>query len=97
MSRCPVRDQLIGSSAAFLNLEVRAPIPGIFSGRLRYGSIVPVEAIAFADIGYLWTPNWDLALDGQDVENYYVRRSFDGGQSFTATAAHGGSVTTVWR
>jgi hypothetical protein len=48
----------------------------------------------FLNIGYMWTPNWDLALDGQDVENYYVRRSFDGGQTFTSTpAALGGQGT----
>jgi hypothetical protein len=52
---CSIVDELRGSRIALMNLEVRAPIPGVFSGRLRYGSVVPVEAIAFADIGYLWT------------------------------------------
>lgn len=47
----------------------------------------------FLALGYLWTPNWDLFLKGRDVENYYVRRSFDGGATFTsapAAAPYGG-------
>jgi len=41
----------------------------------------------FLALGYLWTPNWDLYLQGLDIENYYVRRSFDGGASFTSAPA----------
>lgn len=41
----------------------------------------------FLALGYLWTPNWDLFMQGRDIENYYVRRSFDGGASFTTAPA----------
>ncbi|HEX6131382.1 MAG TPA: calcium-binding protein, partial [Actinomycetota bacterium] len=45
----------------------------------------------FLALGYLWTGNWELYLAGKEIENYYVRRSFDGGQTFTtAPAALGG-------
>jgi hypothetical protein len=41
----------------------------------------------FLNLGYLWTPNWKLYLQGLDIENYYVRRSFDGGATFTSAPA----------
>ncbi|HEX6130896.1 MAG TPA: choice-of-anchor O protein, partial [Actinomycetota bacterium] len=41
----------------------------------------------FLALGYLWTGNWDLYLQGDEIENYYVRRSFDGGRTFTTTPA----------
>lgn len=34
-------------------------------------------------IAYDWTPNWAAARNGNDVFNLYVRRSFDGGETFT--------------
>jgi Tol biopolymer transport system component len=52
---CSIVDELTGGRFALVNLEVRAAVPGVFTGRLQYGRIVPVEAIAFADMGYLWT------------------------------------------
>lgn len=52
----------------------------------------------FLALGYLWTPNWDLYLQGLDIENYYVRRSFDGGQTYTSAPAaapyNGNGVTS---
>lgn len=38
-------------------------------------------------IGYTWTPNWRSARNGNDIYNLYVRRSFDGGKTFTTTPA----------
>ncbi|MGH7501909.1 MAG: BamA/TamA family outer membrane protein [Longimicrobiales bacterium] len=53
LSRCPVRDQLIGSSAAFLNLEARVPvIKELQIGFL--GNFPPVDAVAFVDGGVAW-------------------------------------------
>jgi hypothetical protein len=53
ISRCPVRDQLIGSSAALMNLEVRVPvIKELQIGFL--GNFPPVDAIAFFDGGMAW-------------------------------------------
>lgn len=53
-TECSVIDELTGSRIAVANLELRAPLLGLLTGDLVYGS-VPIEAIAFADIGYLWT------------------------------------------
>jgi hypothetical protein len=37
----------------------------------------------FLVVGYTWTPNWAAARNGNDLYDLYVRRSFDGGKSFT--------------
>ncbi len=34
-------------------------------------------------IAYDWTPNWAASRNGNDVYNVYLRRSFDGGLTFT--------------
>lgn len=57
-SECSVSEELTGSRFALLNLELRAPLFGLFSGDLNYGP-VPIEAIAFADGGLLWTHHAD--------------------------------------
>jgi hypothetical protein len=51
---CSVIDELAGSRLGIANLEVRAPLLGLLTGDLDYGS-VPIEAIAFVDAGLLWT------------------------------------------
>jgi Tol biopolymer transport system component len=51
---CSILDELTGSRLALVNLEIRAPFPGLLSGTLDYGR-VPLEAIAFVDAGFLWT------------------------------------------
>ena len=43
-------------------------------GQIRGGFVV---------MGYSWTPNWAAARNANDVYNFYVRRSFDGGQTWT--------------
>jgi len=53
LSRCPVRDQLIGSSALLLNTELRYPI--IKELQIGFlGSFPPVDAVAFFDGGVAW-------------------------------------------
>jgi len=37
----------------------------------------------FIGFGYTWTPNWAAARNGNDVYDYYIRRSFDGGRTWT--------------
>ena len=37
----------------------------------------------FVVIGYSWTPNWAAARNFHDKYNFYIRRSFDGGQTWT--------------
>ena len=53
LSRCPVRDQLIGSSATFVNLEARVPV--IKELQIGFiGNFPPVDAVAFVDGGLAW-------------------------------------------
>jgi Tol biopolymer transport system component len=53
---CPESSRLIGSRILVGNLEVRAPLVGLFRGRLDYGG-VPIDVFAFADTGVAWTRN----------------------------------------
>lgn len=50
---CPVFDQLLGSRILVGNLEVRAPLLGLFGAKNLYGPI-PVEVGAFFDAGVAW-------------------------------------------
>jgi hypothetical protein len=53
LSSCPVRDQLIGSSAAFFNAELRFPlVKQLQIGFL--GSFPPVDFVTFIDGGAAW-------------------------------------------
>lgn len=52
-SDCPAFEQLVGSRLVVGSLEVRAPLVGLFSGRLDYGAL-PVEVFAFGDAGLAW-------------------------------------------
>ncbi|MGH7574853.1 MAG: BamA/TamA family outer membrane protein [Longimicrobiales bacterium] len=53
LSPCPVGDQLIGSSAAFMNLELRVPV--INELQIGFlGNFPPVDAVAFFDGGLAW-------------------------------------------
>ena len=51
---CSTLEQLTGSRFGLVNVEVRAPLAGLLSRSLDYGRF-PVELIAFADAGFLWT------------------------------------------
>jgi outer membrane protein assembly factor BamA len=77
LSRCPVRDQLVGASAAFLNTEVRVPV--ITELQLgAVGAFPPVDAVAFFDGGLAWdgrvcrvfdyTRRSDICADGESVD-----------------------------
>ena len=37
----------------------------------------------FVVLGFSWTPNWAAARNANDNYNFYVRRSFDGGKTWT--------------
>jgi len=50
---CPVFDRLLGSRMLVGNLEVRAPLLGLFGRKDLYGPI-PVEIGAFFDAGVAW-------------------------------------------
>jgi outer membrane protein assembly factor BamA len=51
---CSIVDQLAGNRYAVMNLELRAPLRGLLTGDLNYGS-TPIEALMFADGAWLWT------------------------------------------
>jgi len=53
---CAVFDSLIGSRLLVANIEVRAPLVGLFRRTVDYG-MLPVEVAAFADAGVTWTRN----------------------------------------
>ena len=62
VSSCPVRDQLIGSSAALMNLELRFPI--IKELQIGFlGNFPPVDAVLFFDGGVAWDNEVCTALD----------------------------------
>jgi hypothetical protein len=51
---CPQSTRLIGSRILVGNLEARAPLLGLFRGKLDYGA-VPVDVFGFTDTGVAWT------------------------------------------
>ena len=50
---CGPLDRLVGSRVAVGNVELRAPVPGLFRGQLDYGRF-PLELVAFFDAGVTW-------------------------------------------
>jgi outer membrane protein assembly factor BamA len=82
ISGCPARDQLIGASAAFLNVEVRVPV--ISELQIGFlGSFPPVDAVAFFDAGLAWDERvcrganierYDRCLDGETVHIVWDRK-----------------------
>jgi WD40 repeat protein len=53
-SPCPLYDRLFGSRVLLASAELRAPLVGLFKGKLEYGPL-PVELALFADSGVAWT------------------------------------------
>jgi hypothetical protein len=81
ISRCPVRDQLVGASAAFVNSELRFPvITELQLGAL--GAFPPVDAVAFFDGGVAWDSR--------------VCRTFEYGRQGSCVAGEGREVSLVW-
>ena len=52
-AECAVFRSLLGSRMLVANLEVRAPIPGMFTGEIEYGRF-PIDLAFFADAGLTW-------------------------------------------
>lgn len=46
----------------------------------------------FVVFGYTYTPNLEMSKKGYDTYNFYIRRSFDGGQTWTTDPAGTGDV-----
>jgi Tol biopolymer transport system component len=64
---CPVYDQLLGSRMLAANLEVRAPLLGLFGAKRLYGRL-PVDIGAFFDAGVAWDSASTPALFGGERE-----------------------------
>jgi len=64
---CPTFDRLLGSRLLVANVEVRAPLLGLFGAKRLYGPI-PVEIGAFFDAGVAWTRGSSPALFGGERE-----------------------------
>jgi len=48
-----------------------------------------------AVVMYAWSPNWKLNAKGSDRYELYIRRSFDGGRTWTTTPASWGGTGTA--
>lgn len=49
----------------------------------------------FVVMGYTWTPNIEMSLKGHDTYNFYIRKSYDGGQTWTTDPDGTTDVTHV--
>ena len=50
---CPALNRLLGTRLLVAKLEIRVPVMGALSSRVKYGPL-PVDAFAFADAGTVW-------------------------------------------
>jgi Tol biopolymer transport system component len=64
-SSCVQFDNLVGSRMLVTNVELRAPLVGLFKPRAMYGG-VPVEVGVFADAGVAWTSTTKPTFAGGD-------------------------------
>jgi hypothetical protein len=55
-AECDGFENQLGTRMLVANVEVRVPIPGLFSGEVQYGRL-PVDVAFFADAGLAWTAN----------------------------------------
>jgi len=62
---CTIYNNLRGSRVAVANIEVRAPLLGLFRGEIDYGR-VPVEVAAFFDAGVAWSKGTSPSFTGGD-------------------------------
>jgi len=86
-TECSPLDELTGSRLALLNLELRAPLAGLLSGDLHYGP-VPIEVIAFADAGFLWTRHTSAPVERDRFRSVGAGARVNlGGFVFEGTAA----------
>jgi hypothetical protein len=86
-TECSLIDQLTAGRFGLINLEVRAPLFGLFTGDLTYGR-VPIELLAFADAGFMWTRPLDGATERDRFRSVGAGgRANIGGLVFELTAA----------
>jgi hypothetical protein len=86
-TECSPLDELAGGRLALLNVEVRAPLAGLLSGDIKYGR-VPIEVMAFADAGFLWTQRSGSPLERDRFRSVGAGARINvGGFVFETTAA----------
>ena len=95
--QCPSGGEAIASSDGIT--PVACDEDGLFSNNLKDQSWYNPLDISKGHRGfidgdfvmflYAWSPNWRLNAKGSDRYDLYVRRSFDGGQSWTTTPESG--------
>ena len=56
--------------------------PGMYSNVRSHRGFIRGD---FFGVAYAVTPNWAAARNGNDRYNFYIRRSFDGGQTWTTS------------
>ena len=64
-SSCPLYDRLFGSRVLVASAELRAPLWGLFKGKLSYGPL-PLEIALFDDAGVAWTGSQKASFLGGD-------------------------------
>ncbi|MCA9926809.1 MAG: hypothetical protein KC421_30790, partial [Anaerolineales bacterium] len=62
---------------------------GMFSNARSHRGFIRGDFLVTA---YAFSPNWAAARNGRDRYNFYLRKSFDGGQTWTTTPADLGGV-----
>ena len=75
-----------GTACDVLNGEV---CPAMYSNVRSHRGFIRGD---FFTIAYAQSPNWAAARNGNDRYNFYTRRSFDGGQTWTTTPPKGFGV-----
>ncbi len=66
---CPEFDRLFGSRLMVVQLEARAPVVGLFTGKLDYGPL-PVELVGFFDAGVAWSKGDPLPLRSNALSDW---------------------------
>ncbi|PLX89482.1 MAG: hypothetical protein C0618_01115 [Desulfuromonas sp.] len=64
--------------------DTSSSIAGMFSNGRSHRGFIRGDFLVTA---YAWSPNWAAARNGRDRYNFYLRKSFDGGQTWTTTPA----------
>jgi hypothetical protein len=58
--------------------------PAMYSNARSHRGFIRGDFIVTA---FAWSPNWAAARNGNDRYNFYIRKSFDGGETWTTTPA----------
>jgi len=76
-------------TGAWTNLGEPEVCPAMYSNARSHRGFIRSD---FFVVAYALSPNWAAGRNGNDRYNFYVRRSFDGGQTWTTTPAELGGT-----